>query len=266
MAADVGLFGPESVTWRIHRDPAMLLGGLRSLIIQALHPLAMAGVDQHSDFRADPWGRFRRTAEYVVLTTFGDTATAEGLGAQVRAIHARVSGTDPHTGRAYRADDPELLAWVHNVEVHSMVTAYRRFAGRLTDAEADTYVAEMTRAAELVGLRPDDVPNDLATLRSVLREAELVVTPAARAGLRLILAPPMPLPLRPLWAIPGTAAVSILPSRVRAAYGMLWPGPVDPAVRVPVSVLFRSLRVLLPESPAVREALARTAAVEPSAA
>lgn len=268
MAGDVGLFGPDSVTWRIHRDPSLLLGGLRSLIIQALHPLAMAGVDQHSDFKVDPWGRLRRTAEYVVETTFGDTATAEAAGARVRAVHRHISGVDPHTGLGYRADDPELLAWVHNVEVHSMLTGYRRFAGRLTDTDADTYVSEMTRAAELVGLRPDDVPHDLGTLREVLRAAPLTVTPAARAGLRMILSPPMPLPLRPLWAmIPGAAAVSLLPRRVRAAYGLPWVSPADQAVRVPVSVLFRSLRLVLPESPAVRAAVARTAATpEPTAA
>lgn len=266
MAVDNGLFGPGSVTWRIHRDPAMLLGGLRGLMIQALHPLAMAGIDQHSDFRVDPWGRFRRTAEYVTVTTFGDTAAAEAAGAVVRAVHARVSGTDPHTGLDYRADDPELLAWVHNVEVHSMLTGYRRYAGRLTAAEADTYVAEMTRAAELVGLAPDDVPGDLDTLRSVLREAELVVSPAARAGLRLILAPPMPLAVRPLWAVPAAAAVSMLPRRVRAAYGLPWLPPADPAVRVSVSVLLRSLRLVLPESPAVRAALARSTHAEPTAA
>ena len=99
MAADVGLFGPGSVTWRIHADPSMIVGGLRSLLAQALNPRAMAGVDQHSDFRVDPWGRLRRTAEYVGATTFGDTATAEAAGDMVRAVHRRVRGVDPHTGR-----------------------------------------------------------------------------------------------------------------------------------------------------------------------
>jgi uncharacterized protein (DUF2236 family) len=143
MAGDVGLFGPGSVTWRIHGDPSMIVGGLRSLLAQALNPRAMAGVDQHSDFRVDPWGRLRRTADYVGATTFGDTATAEAAGAMVRAVHRRVRGVDPHTGRTYSAGDHDLLAWIHNVEVHSFLVAYRHYGGRVGDADADRYVAEM---------------------------------------------------------------------------------------------------------------------------
>lgn len=260
MAGDVGLFGPDSVTWRIHRDPSMLLGGLRSLMIQALHPLAIAGVAEHSDVRADPWGRLRRTAEYVTTTTFGDTAAAEAAGAQVRAVHAWVRGVDPHTGREYRADDPELLAWVHNVEVHSFLTGFRRYGGRLTDVDAGRYVAEMVRAAELVGLSADAVPSTLADLRAVLVAAPLEVSPAAREGLRLVLAPPMPLAVRPLWAIPAAAAVAMLPRKVRAAYGLPWFPPADHAVRISVAALVRAMNLVLPESPAVREARARLAA------
>src|SRR5256885_8630678 len=114
-SGDPGLFGPDSVTWRVHAAPSMLIGGLRALLVQALHPLAMAGVHQHSDYRDNPWGRLRRTSEYVLITTYGDTETAARAGAVVRAVHRRISGVDPVTGRAYRADDPELLAWIHNL-------------------------------------------------------------------------------------------------------------------------------------------------------
>ncbi|HKN48693.1 MAG TPA: oxygenase MpaB family protein, partial [Actinomycetota bacterium] len=185
---DPGLFGPDSVAWRVHAAPSMLIGGLRALLVQALHPLAMAGVHQHSDYRDNPWGRLRRTSEYVLATTYGDTATAERAGAVVQAVHRRVTGIDPVTGRTYRADDPELLAWVHNVEVHSFLAAYRRYGGSLPAAEADQYVREMTSAAELVGLGASDVPATLADLRAYLAGVDgLAVTPWAKDAMGLVL-------------------------------------------------------------------------------
>ena len=246
---DTGLFGPGSVTWRVHGDPAMLIGGLRAILVQALNPLAMAGVDQHSDYRVDFWGRLQRTFEYVLTTTFGDTEAATRAGAAVRLIHGRVRGTDPHTGREYRADDPELLAWVHNVEVHSFLTAYRAYAGRLPDTDADRYVAEMVAAAELVGLAPAAVPHDVAHLRAALRAAPLDLSPAARQGLRVVLAPPMPLALRPLWAIPMAATVAILPRAVRRAYRLPWVPVAGTAVRPAVFSLLRAMNLARPGPP-----------------
>src|SRR5207248_11696608 len=113
---------------------AMLIGCMRALLIQALHPLAVAGVEQHSDYRANPWGRLQRTVDYVLTTTYGTQEEAEAAGRVVQAIHERVNGTDPVTGRRYSAEDPELLLWVHTVEVHSFLSAYRRYgSARLTD-------------------------------------------------------------------------------------------------------------------------------------
>src|SRR5437764_3706501 len=190
MADDLGLFGPDSVSWRIHADPSMLIGGLRALLVQALHPVAMAGVAQHSDYQDDPWGRLQRTVDYVVTTTFGDTATALAAGARVRAVHTRVRGVDPVTGRPYRADDPDLLLWVHAVEVHSFLAAYRRYGGLLRRADADRYLVEMVRAAELVGLDPADVPASTDDLRAYLRRVHaLTLTPAAPAALGRRLSP-----------------------------------------------------------------------------
>jgi uncharacterized protein (DUF2236 family) len=260
VAADAGLFGPDSVTWRIHGDPSMIIGGLRSLLAQALNPRAMAGVDQHSDFRTDPWGRLRRTSEYVAATTFGDTATAEAAGAVVRAVHRRVQGIDPHTGRSYSAGDHDLLAWIHNVEVHSFLVAYRRYGGRVSDADADRYVAEMVSAAELVGLARDEVPHDLATLRATLRAAPIEISDAAMRGMRFILAPPMPALARPLYAIPSAAAISLLPRKVRRLYGLPWFPPADPAVRLTTYSLLRAMNLALPGPPALRDARARLAA------
>jgi uncharacterized protein (DUF2236 family) len=256
---DLGLFGPTSVTWRLHADPASLIGGLRALLIQALNSRAMAAVDQHSDYRTDPWGRLRRTSEYLTATTFGDSATAERYAARVRAIHRRVSGVDPVSGRSYRAADPELLLWVHAVEVDSFLTAYRHYAGPVSDEDADRYVLEMVRAAELVGLTAGDVPASVAELRSYLVGAYrgLALSPAAQDGVKYVLSPPMPLAARPLWAIPATAAVAILPERARSLYGLKWWPPATPLVRASVFSVLRILNLVVPPPAPVRRAMAR---------
>jgi uncharacterized protein (DUF2236 family) len=257
---DFGLFGPTSITWRIHGDPASLIGGLRALLIQALRPQAMAAVDQHSDFRSDPWGRLRRTSDYLVATTFGDTPTANEWGARVRNVHRRVRGIDPITGLPYRADDPELLLWVHAVEVHSFLKAYRQYAGPVTDVDANRYVREMVAAAELVGLHSAEVPQTLGDLRDYLRAQQLVMTPAAKEGMRYVLAPPMPLPARPLWTLAAMATVAILPAKVRSLYGLPWVPGAQVAIRGQVFVLLRVLNTTLPPAVRIRRALNRARA------
>src|SRR3954449_2820177 len=161
MNGDAGIFGPDSVAWRIHADPVMLVGGMRALLVQALEPRAMAAVDQHGRFREDPWGRLERTSNFVLATTFGDTATADAAAAVVRNVHARIKGVDPFTGREFAANDPDLLLWIHAVEVESFVVAYRAYAGCLSRADADRYVAEMARVAELVELPPAMAPRSM---------------------------------------------------------------------------------------------------------
>ncbi len=257
---DVGLFGPDSMVWRVHSDPASLIGGLRGLLIQALNPVAMAAVSQHSNYRDDPWGRLNRTSEYLTITTFGDTRRAAEAGARLRSIHRRISGTDPVTGRTYRADDPDLLLWVHNVEVHSFLAGYRAYGGKVTRAQADQYVTEMIRHAELVGLSGDDVPNTYADVDEyVTSGAGLALTPAAREGMRYVLSPPMPVALRPLWSIPAVAAVAILPKHIRDLYGIPWLTPATPVVRASTTAFLKTLKALFPPPPAVREALERAA-------
>lgn len=260
---DLGLFGPESVTWRLHADPSMLIGGIRALLVQALHPLAMAGVVQHSDFRSDPEGRLQRTTDYVMITTFGDVGSAKAAAARVRAIHKRVSGIDSVTGRPYRADDPELLLWVHAVEVHSFLTAYRRYGGLLSHDDADRYVAEMVRAAELTGLHAEDVPHSVGELRDYLRgmNDELMITDAAMEGMKFILNPPMPIVAKPLWATVAAATVAILPRHIRAMYQLPWIRVANPPIRLYVFSLARAMNVLLPGPPQIREARARARAL-----
>src|SRR6185437_9766130 len=125
--ADDGFFGPASVTWRINADLSGAVAGLRSLLMQALHPLAMAGVDQHSDWRRDPVGRLAATSSYLATVSFGDRAAAERAAARVRRIHEHVRGVDQVTGRSYAAGDPALLLWIHAVLVESTLVACELF-------------------------------------------------------------------------------------------------------------------------------------------
>lgn len=263
--SDFGLFGPDSVAWRLHADSTMIVAAMRALLVQALEPRAMAAVDQHSDYEADPWQRLDRTVRFILATTYGDTAAAEAAAGRVRRIHEPVRGTDPVTGRTYSADDPELLLWIHAAEVHSVVITYRRYAARLSDADADRYVAEMAVVAELLGLPDRMAPRSMAELRGYLRGMgpRLRATPAARRALRMIIAPPMPLALRPLWVVPVTATLAVLPRVARREYKLPWSPLATPSVRVGMFGLTRALNLVFPDAPEVRAARARVAA-EPS--
>jgi uncharacterized protein (DUF2236 family) len=255
-SADVaGLFGPDSVTWRLHADPVLVLGGMRALLLQALHPRAMAGVATHSGFRTDPWGRLRRTAEYVGVTTYGTAAEAERAGARVRGVHRRLTATDPVTGEPFRIDDPELLAWVHACEVDSFLSTVRRAGMHLTDRDAHQYVAEQRRSAELVGLSGDEVPADTAELAAYFRRMrpELRATRDALDAARFVVVPPMPAwvrigtPARPAWAAVAGLAFALLPAWARRSYGI----PAVPAGELATTIALRTLRrslLLIPSS------------------
>jgi uncharacterized protein (DUF2236 family) len=235
---------------------------MRALLVQALEPRAMAGVDQHSEYQTDPWKRLDRTVRFILATTYGDTATAEAAAAAVRKVHERVRGVDPVTGQAYSADDPELLLWVHAAEVHSVVIAYRRYGGRLADTDADRYVSEMARVAELVGLPSGMAPRTMADLRDYLRSMhdQLQLTPSAREAMRTIFSPPMPLALRPFWVVPVTATVAVLPRVARRQYGLPWLHPATPSVRMGMFGLTRMLNLVFPDAPEVRHARERVRA------
>lgn len=269
-SADEGLFGPDSITWRLHADPVLVLGGMRALLLQALHPRAMAGVATHSGFRTDPWGRLRRTAEYVGITTYGSTAEAERAGARVRGVHRRLTATDPATGEPFRIDDPELLVWIHACEVDSFLSTIRRAGAPITDDQADRYLAEQRRSAELVGLGPDEVPGNRAELAAYFRRMrpELRATRDALDAARFVVVPPMPAwvrmgtPARPAWAALAGLAFALLPAWARRAYGI----PAVPAGELTTTLALRGLRtalLLIPESvregPAIKAAKLRLA-------
>src|SRR5205823_8599774 len=152
----------------VNRDRCFPLAGMRSLMIQALHPLAMAGVAEHSNWRQDPFGRLAATSSYLLTTTYGDTASALAAAAWVRKIHTHVRGVDPETDMPYSAEDPALLLWMHAAMVESIVTVVQRYGRALADQDADRYVAEMVRFAEIVGVPAEDVPATVGSLRAYI--------------------------------------------------------------------------------------------------
>ena len=251
-------FGDDSPIRVVHSDVSMFIGGLRALLFQSLHPLAMAGVAQHSDYRADPWGRLQRTADFLAATTFGPADEARRAIDMVKKVHTRVEGT-ARDGRAYRANDPHLLRWVHIAEVDSFISAHRAFGETpLEPHEYDTYVAEMALIAEELGV--EEAPRNTRQVKEQIAyyRRELASSPEARDAARfLLITPPLPLVARAPYGLIGAAAVSLLPLWARRPLRLPWfPVSERAFVRPAGTLLSRTLRwALAPESP---EALART--------
>lgn len=269
---DPGLFGPQSLTWRVHADPAMALGGLRALMLQAVHPLAMAGVAQHSDYQTDPWGRLQRTAAYVATVTYGTTDEANRAAARVRSVHGPLAGIEPESGTPYRVADPRLLTWVHCAEADSFLAAYLRCGGALAPGEADAYLAEQVRAAALVGVDPATCPSSVAELQAYFEAVrpQLRVTAEARRALWFMLNPPMPLAARPPWAGLAATAFGLLPRWARRLYGVVGATTALPGAELAAGASARSLHRLarlvperVRESPAHRSARRRVKGLPP---
>ena len=211
-------FTPDDAICVVHADAAMFVGGLRALVLQSLHPLAMAGVAAHSGYRGDPWGRLQRTSQYLAATTYGTIADAERMIRRVRAVHRTVAGRAPD-GRPYRATDPHLLAWVHLAEMDSFLLAYRRFgANRLSVEQADEYVAQTGMvAAQASGSSIHRRPSTRCVPALRAYRPELAGTPGARDTARyLLFTPPVPLLARPAYGLLATAAIATLPSWARS--------------------------------------------------
>jgi uncharacterized protein (DUF2236 family) len=227
-------FAPDAPIRTVHGDAAMFVGGLRALLLQSLHPLAMAAVAAHSGYRGDPWGRLQRTSTFLAETTFGTAPDAQRAVDVVRAVHERVRGTAPD-GRPYAAGDPHLLRWVHVAEVDSFLRCHRAYGARpLDEAGYNGYVADAARVATALGV--PDPPRDQAELADQLAgyRAELRGTVAARQAARFILfTPPLPALVRAPYAVLGAAAVGSLP------YWARWP------LRLPYLPLAESTAVRL---------------------
>jgi len=220
-------FTPGDPIWRVHEDASMFPGGIAALLLQSLHPAAMAGVAGHSGYKSDPWGRLQRTSHYIAMTTYGTIPDAEAAIAQVRSVHERVRGKDEF-GRPYFASDPRLLTWVHVAETDSFLRAHQAFGERpLTASEADAYVAQAGVPAALLGVR--EPPRTVWDLRAALEayRPELEVTDAAREAARFLLAePPLPLLARPGYGTLVAGALAVLPDWARDALDL----PLDRAV------------------------------------
>ncbi len=267
---DLGYFGPQSVTWRVHADPMQWVGGVRALFLLTLHPLAMAGVDQHSTYREDPIGRLQRTGDYLGAVTYGTRAEADRAAARVRGVHRRVRGVEPESNTPYWAPDPELLLWVHCGEIDSFLTIARRAGVAVSAADADRYVAEQVTAAELIGIPRHLVPASTAELADYFERTRpsLRLTAAARQTAKFLFLPPMPklvqvaTPARAVWASAAGLAFASLPRWARRLYR----SPGLPTTDLGASVTLRGLRaasVVLPASirhpPAYRAAQKRLA-------
>jgi uncharacterized protein (DUF2236 family) len=191
-------------------------------MLQALHPLAMAGVDQHSDWREDPVGRLAATSAYLTTVSFGEKAAAQRVAERVRRIHTRVTGVDTATGERYAASDPALLRWVHAALVDSNLEARSLFGTPLPTADADRYVAEMVVAAELVGVPRDMVPASVSQLAGYIDSVgpELICTPAASDSMSFLLNPPgLDEDIAEIWREIRDGAVGSLPGWAAEMYG-----------------------------------------------
>jgi uncharacterized protein (DUF2236 family) len=267
----LGFFGPDSVTWRIHSDPSYAVGGLRALMLQALHPVAMDGVARNSaGFKDEWWMRMTRTGQYMETITFGSRSEARRMAARVRGYHRKLSGVEETTGRAYRVDDPDLLLWVHNGAVDSLLSTARRAGLPLSDEQADTYVREQMAAARLVGVPEELVPRTVADLEEYFERIrpELALTPAASEGVRRLFVPPMKgwvqvlTPARPAWGTFVSLGFATLPPWARQMFSMPGFALTDAAATAALRA-FRTALLAVPErarwSPIVRAGHARVA-------
>jgi uncharacterized protein (DUF2236 family) len=267
-SAQAGLFGPDSVTWRVHADPVFAIGGVRALILQALHPLAIAGLAQLGSFETDFWGRLDRTGRYVSTLTYSSAGDARKLAARVRGMHRRLQGTDQATGETFRIDRPDLLLWVHCCEVDSFLSTAQRAGAPISPADADAYLREQLLAAELIGIPQEMVPASVDELNRYFRRVrtELRLTDEARRGIRVLAFPPMPkkvsmlTPARPAWAGLAGLGFVLLPKWARRLYR----SPGLPTTDLAATGALRAIRsglVVLPDRwsgpPEVRAARAQ---------
>jgi uncharacterized protein (DUF2236 family) len=258
---DLGYFGPDSITWRIHSEPVSMVGGLRALLLQALHPGAMASLYAKSSFQDNPWARLRRTVTYVGVVSFAPTVEADRAAAHVRGVHRRLG-----------IDDPEQLAWVHACLVESFLVAARAAGLRLRRGEVDRYVAEQARAAELAGVPAERIVQSRAGLTDFMAaiRPKLAGTPAAREAARYVIAPPLPVPTRYVlparigWTWVCCLAVGLLPGWARHMYHL----PPLPGATLATATGMRVLReavhalpVRYREGPLYRDAKARARAL-----
>ena len=271
--ADPGLFGPDSVTWRVMREPILMLGAGRALLMQAANPLVAQGALDHSNYAADPYGRLERTVGWVTVVCFGTTDEATRATAGVVSIHRRVKGRVPQAtatagvpaGTVYTAQDPDLLRWVHASFVETMLATHDALVGGLDDDERDAFVHEWDAVAALFGLPRRLLWRDAHAMRAYVagqvERGPAQPGPGSRRVAETVLRPPVSSrALRPAAELLAFIAVGLLPDQVRRGYGLPWT-PAHAAAHRAIRVWLRSARHTMPRrfriSPVYDLALAR---------
>ena len=255
---DPGLFGPGSVTWRVMREPLLVLGGGRALLLQAAHPLVAQGAIDHSTYATDPFGRLNRTIHWVTMVSFGTTAEAKAASRLVNRLHRSVAGSLPssHATRRvrsrspYTATDPELLLWVHATFVDTMLVTHDALVGGLTEDDRDGFVREWAEVARLMRVPASLLWANHREMRDYVDDQidRGPVRPGAGSRLvsRTVLRPPLRSPaLRPLWDLVSFTTVGLLPATVRRGYGITWT-PAHDAAHQGLRLGIRAARATLP--------------------
>lgn len=259
---DDGLFGPRSITWRVHVEPILWVAGFRALYLQSLNARVMRGTYQNSALfdRKKAWARFQRTTEFVTTRTFGSTDEVEAIASRVRNIHATLTGYDPDKDETFRLDDVSGLLWVHCGEIDSYVDVARRSGVLKTDREADQYVAESRAAAEVVGIPFNDAPKsrrELADYFEVMRPS-LYACDEAKQSLRNSFNPPLPRNLAALRiGVPGliTLAFASMPGWARKLFGAPGLPTTDFATTLTLKTVRTALKAVpMPVHPSVKRA------------
>lgn len=229
---DPGLLGPDSLSWRLHKEQWLIMAGARAFLMQAAHPKVAQGALDHSKFAEDPYGRLARTIQGMAVMIFGTTREANDMARHLNRLHHTVQGTLPESigryaaGETYNGMEPLALLWVHIAFVDSILTAYKTFVGPLLAEHCEQYWQESCRYARLLGLTDANLPATYAEVQQYIRGAlasgELAVGSGAKFIAQTVLYPPMPLIRRPLWAIVRLNTVGQLPPDIRQAYGLRW--------------------------------------------
>jgi uncharacterized protein (DUF2236 family) len=270
--SDEGLFGPESITWRVNREGVLLLGGGAALILQVAHPLVGAGVAEHSNYREDPWGRLYRTLDLTTAIVFGSTEQAREASERIQNVHKRVHGVTKEdggkypAGTEYSASDPALGLWVHATLVATSMQVYAAYVARLSHAEEVRYYEEQKRLGEAFGVPVEQQPDTLADFHEYYERMvaeELALTSALADVVDATMRPPLPFVARPLVEAVNLATASLLPLRLRDELGLGWGANRRRFVSASRTVIRRTLPVLprlLREFPPARSADRRVAA------
>ena len=249
MESDEGYYGPESVSWQVHREVTVLFGGARAMLLQAAHPLVVAGANQTGMYERNPWKRLQRTLVLQYALTFGTKAEAHAAAERINEVHERINGVDPVTGRRYDALDPELLLWVHACLVDSALQFERSTIGALDTEGRQRFHVEQMLSAELVRLPRDRIPQTVAALEDYIaetvRSGELLVTDAARSVAELFFDPPRGAQWRPVLKAVARLSFGTLPPDVREGYRF----PFGPGRRAQMRSTFAALRAVRPLLP-----------------